>query len=242
MSHLIVGDGHYCGTPAEAEGWVRLLRSAHAEGVREVSILGDFFELWIGLRGLDAAWQEPLFAPLRELKAAGVTLRYVWGNKDFFIEDWNCRAKLFDVVTDHLRLETPAGPLYLEHGDLVNTADRQYRLWRALSRSAPFSLLARALPRRWLARAAERAAEKMRGSNRYHKSYFPEDQLRAKARALPPGPAILVFGHFHVHHELTEGDKKIITLPFLGGECAGVWLDAKGARIFKAESAPSQGD
>lgn len=236
MSHLIVGDGHYCGTPGEASGWTRLLAAARAQGVREVSILGDFFELWIGLKGLDAAWQQPLFAPLRELQTAGVTLRYVWGNKDFFIEDWNRRAELFAVVSDQLRLETSAGPVYLAHGDLVNRADRQYRLWRALSRSAPFSLLARALPRRWLSQAAERAAEKMRGSNRYHKSYFPEAQLRTRARALPPGPATLVFGHFHVHHELTEGDKKIITLPFLGGECAGIWLDDAGARVFRAEN------
>jgi UDP-2,3-diacylglucosamine hydrolase len=239
MSHLIVGDGHFCGAPGEADGWARLLQAAQAAGVREVSILGDFLELWIGLRGLDAAWQEPLLAPLRELKAAGVTLRYVWGNKDFFIDDWNRRAELFDVVTDRLRLETSTGPLYLEHGDLVNRADRQYRLWRALSRSGPFSLLARALPRRWLARAAERAAEKMRATNRYHKSYFPEDQLRARARVLPPGPATLVFGHFHLHRELTEGDKKIISLPFLGGEGAGIWLDAAGARKFTADSPPA---
>lgn len=239
MSHLIVGDGHYCGAANEAEGWARLLRAARAQGVREISILGDFFELWIGLRGLELAWQEPLFAPLQELKAEGVTLRYIWGNKDFFIEDWNDRAQLFDAVTDALRLETPAGPVYLAHGDLVNRADRQYRLWRALSRSAPFSLLACTLPRRWLSRTAERASEKMRGSNRYHKSYFPEAQLRESARELPPGPATLVFGHFHVHHELTEGDKKIITLPFLGGECAGIWLDDAGARVFTAAGAPT---
>ena len=239
MSHLIVGDGHYCGAPGEAEGWKRLLQAAKKAGVREISILGDFLELWIGLEGLDAPWLEALLAPLRELQSSGVTLRYVWGNKDYFIADWNRRSGLFAAVADRMQLESAAGPLHLAHGDLVNAADRQYRAWRAFSRSGLVSVLARALPRGLLARAAERAAEKMRGSNRYHKSYFPEAQLRARARELPPGPATLVYGHFHAHHELTEGDKKIITLPFLGGECAGIWLDTAGAREFSADNSPA---
>lgn len=200
--------------------------------MREISIVGDFLELWIGLSGLESAWQEPLFAPLRELKKSGVILRYVWGNKDYFVAEWNRRHSLFDEVTDRAVVASPAGLLHLEHGDLVNEQDRPYRLWRAVSRSTPFSLLAKAMPRALLARAADNAAKKMQATNRYHKSYFPEAALRARARALPPGPATLVFGHFHQFHELAAGDKKIVTLPFLGAEHAGIWVDATGMRRF----------
>ena len=235
MSHLIVGDGHYFGAPDEPERWSSLLSAATQAGVTEISILGDFFELWLGLSGLETPWQEKLWAPLREMKSRGVKLRYVVGNKDFFVKEWNQRHQLFDAVIEKsVTLDSLAGPLFLSHGDLVNHADRQYRAWRAFSRSAPVQLMIKSLPRGWLARLGEKTAVKMQSTNRYHKSYFPEDQLRARARELPPGPATMIYGHFHSFHELQESDKKIITLPFLGAENAGVLITSSGIHRFPA--------
>ncbi len=92
-------------------------------------------------------------------------------------------------------------------GDLVNHADRQYRAWRAFSRSGLVQVMINSLPQSWLARLGEKTAAKMQSTNRYHKSYFPEDQLRARARDLPPGSATLIYGHFHAFQELVEGEK-----------------------------------
>jgi UDP-2,3-diacylglucosamine pyrophosphatase LpxH len=231
--HFLVGDGHYLNRPGEAERWRRLLERAVDRGAREVSVLGDLFELWIGL--IEQPWQDEIFAPLRELRRQGVRLRYVVGNKDYFVAEWNARAKLFDEVLDPGgRLDSPQGPLHLAHGDLVNARDRQYRAWRRVSRSAPFALTMRAVPRRWLSGVAERVAGGMQRTNRYHKSYFPEAELRARASELGPGAALMVYGHFHVHRELEEGDKRIVTLPFLGGEGAGLLLTAAGLERIDA--------
>lgn len=236
MTHLVIGDGHYFGADDEPARWSALLAAASVTRVTEISILGDFFELWLGLSGLETPWQEKLWAPLRELKSRGVKLRYVVGNKDFFVKEWNQRHQLFDAVIEKsVTLESAAGPLgliHLAHGDLVNRADRQYRAWRAFSRSMPVQFKIKLLPRRWLARLGEKAAAKMQTTNRYHKSYFPEDQLRARARELPPGLATMIYGHFHAFHELQEGDKKIITLPFLGAENAGVLITSSGIHRF----------
>lgn len=233
MGYLIVGDGHYAGREGEAGRWAALLERAEQAGLRELSILGDFFEVWVGLAGLESAWHEPFFAPLRRLRSRGVRLSYVVGNKDYFIEEWNARHGLFDrVASDELVLDAAGRALHLAHGDLVNRRDRQYRAWRAFSRSAPVRAVARALPRTWLGGLARDLEQRLRATNRYHKSYFPEEELRARARALPPGEALLVYGHFHQHRELVEGDKRIVTLPFLGGESAGVWLDEMGVRRF----------
>jgi UDP-2,3-diacylglucosamine pyrophosphatase LpxH len=235
MTHLVVGDGHYFGAPDEPARWSALLAAATQAGVTELSILGDFFELWLGLSRLETPWQETLWAPLREMKSRGVKLRYVVGNKDFFVKEWNQRHQLFDAVIEKsVLLESAAGPIHLAHGDLVNHADHQYRAWRAFSRSAPIQLFIKSLPRSYLARLGEKTAAKMQGTNRYHKSYFPEDQLRAHARELPPGPATMIYGHFHAFHELQEGEKKIITLPFLGAENAGVLITSSGIHRFPA--------
>ena len=204
--------------------------------MRELSILGDFFELWLGLEGLEKPWHEALLAPLFDLKRNGVRMRYVIGNRDYFVTEWNARHPLFDSVIDgETTVDSPHGQLRLAHGDLVNRADTQYRRWRAFSRSAPLSLIARALPRSTLAGLAAKVAVRLSATNRFHKSYFPETELRTQARSLSPGAVTLVFGHFHEHHQLTEGDKQILTLPFLGGENAGILVTAHG---FERLAAP----
>ena len=231
MSHLVIADGHYTGVAGEADRLSQLL--SQVDGLEELSILGDLLELWIGLAGLETEWQKQLFAPLFELRAQGVFLRYLMGNKDYHIDAWNERHGLFDeVLAESTVVDSPQGPLHLAHGDLVNHRDRQYRRWRRLSHSAPFSLAFRAMPRRWLAGLSDRVATGMERTNREHKSYFPENELRARARELPPGRATLIYGHFHLHRELEEGDKRIITLPFLGDDNAGILIDERGfARI-----------
>lgn len=235
MSHLIVADGHYCGAEGETQRWRTLLDAAQTAGVDEISILGDFFELWIGLEGLFAGWQQALFEPLRRAKQAGCRLRYVVGNKDYFVESWNQREALFDEVADpSCVVDSVAGQLHLAHGDLVNQADRQYRAWRAVSRGGPLPWLVRALPRRFVGRRAERVAERMKATNLRHKSYFPEDQLRGRARELCARSATLVFGHFHQYRVIREGDKTVVTLPFLGTENAGVLVTAEGLKRFAA--------
>ena len=65
--HLLVGDGHYRGAPQEAERWNALVVRAEQRGCTEISILGDFFDLWIALPGMQTAWQDKLLAPIRRL-------------------------------------------------------------------------------------------------------------------------------------------------------------------------------
>jgi len=233
MKHLILADGHFVGAPGEATRWRRLLDKANDQGVAELSVLGDFFELWIGLEGQQEPWHAEFFAPLYALKLTGVRLRYVVGNKDYFVERWNRQHGLFDEVHQTgCIVDSALGPLHLAHGDLVNHRDHQYRLWRSFSRSWAAALLMRAMPAKMLRAVAARMARQLKVTNRYHKSYFPESELRARARELTAGAATLIYGHFHRHSDMTEGDKRIITLPFLGGETAGILLDESGFSLF----------
>lgn len=225
MSLLFVGDGHYTGAPGEAAAWRGLIDRALVSGLTHLVLLGDFFEVWVGLPGLEVPWHEEFFAPLREARARGVKLDYVVGNKDYFVEEWNARSQVFDRVVDGvLELDTPAGRIHCAHGDLVNRADRQYRAWRAFSRSAAVRALARATPRSWLGALSQRLERELRRTNRHHKSYFPEAELVAYVERLDPRPAFAFFGHFHVHRALEVGTTRVFTLPFLGAECAGLWL------------------
>ncbi len=228
-AHLLIGDGHYRGEPGEAMALTRLLTRALAQGATELSILGDFFDLWVALPQTQAPGETPLVTVLRSFKARGLKLRYVVGNRDYLVPEWNTREHLFDeVVTESVTLDTPAGLLHLAHGDLVNLADRPYRSWRAFSRGPLVHGLAHALPKRAMLALANRMAQRLKHTNQRHKSYFPEAALRDYARRLPDAPATLVFGHFHLHREFTEGNKHIVTLPYLGGDNAGVLITSTG--------------
>ncbi|MEO0459707.1 MAG: hypothetical protein AAF219_02600 [Myxococcota bacterium] len=233
MSHLVIGDGHFRGGEDEMHRWSRLLDRAHADGMEELSILGDLFELWLALDDVMPRWQHAILEPLHRLRGQGVRLRYAVGNKDYFVEAWNETAKLFhSVIVDPMSLNSPHGPLYLSHGDLVNDEDTQYRAWHSFSRSLPARIVARALPASWLRGVGDRLAKQLEGTNRTHKMYFPERALEARAKELPPGPATQIYGHFHVYRELHFGEKRVITLPFLSTENAGVWIDQKGIRRY----------
>lgn len=234
MSHVLIGDGHYRGTPAERERWSRLVRKLEADQVQELSVMGDFFELWIGLPGVMPSWQEEMLAELEPLKAGGTRMRYVVGNKDYFVPDWNRRSGLFDRVVEGTEVcPSPQGELHLAHGDLVNRADRQYRTWRAFSRSWPIRTFARLLPRSALARLGERLAKSLESTNKTHKMYFPESELEARAREVPAA-ATQIYGHFHVHRELRFDNVRVITLPFLATENGGILVDGSGFHLYAA--------
>lgn len=228
VKHLIIADGHYCGDPDEAPRFAALLEKAVALGAREVSILGDLFELWLGLEGMEDANQAPVLKALWDLKEQGVRLRYVIGNKDFFLEEWNARHGLFDEVCAK-RWERDG--LVLQHGDLVNARDRPYRLWRWFVRARGTAALAKLLPRSFLARLAAALSRRLRHTNRYHKSYFPEAMLRAAAARERQGTT-LVFGHFHQHRAFAHQGVAVVTLPFLGGENAGVLFDRERWQVL----------
>ncbi len=248
-SHLFIGDGHFIGAQEEEQKLKALVDSCLRAHVSEVSILGDLFELWIGLAQCDPPGIDTIIQQLQRLKEKGVRLRYVCGNKDYFIHDWNERHGIFyEVIDNDCRLPVCAGKdptpteLVLAHGDLVNRADRQYQLWRAVSRCGPFRLLMRLLPRTILARLAKKTAQAMTTTNRYHKSYFPEALLHSHARQHknPTQFTTFIFGHFHEHHHIEEQEAKyrIITLPFLGNDYTGVLLEAGEFRLFPHAIAP----
>lgn len=232
-AHVLIGDGHLRGRHDELEQFRTLLARIERDRIEELSILGDLFELWLAIDDAMPRWQHETLNDLYTLRDRGVKLRYAIGNKDYFVSQWNRKHGLFDSVIDEPeRVESPQGLLYLAHGDRVNQRDRQYQLWRKISRSTPATALALALPPSWLGKLGQWMAVKMETTNSNHKIGFPEEELRARASELPPGKAIQFYGHFHVHHDLSIGDKRVITLPFLAEENAGLIVDHAGIRRY----------
>jgi UDP-2,3-diacylglucosamine hydrolase len=179
-----------------------------------IVFLGDLFNIWIGGRGMERPHQTAVVDRLSNLRRQGVVVRYLEGNRDYRIGR-NYSGTALDDASDQGLVERFGGhEIFATHGDLVNVADRQYRMWRRFSRSTPFWTLVRLLPERRRLALAESLEQRMRRTNLAYKRLFPESEVRAYSeRRFGEGYDLVVLGHFHVEKELGfEGDPKRRTL------------------------------
>src|SRR5512143_1056224 len=125
----VFADAHLGQVDRDADDFLAALERLRDEGTRTVVLLGDIFHYFIG----DAKFVTPLIERVleawRALAARGVALRYVEGNRDFFLEGTPFTAP-FAAYGGTDGLEVGGRKYAFVHGDRVNTADLPYRLWR----------------------------------------------------------------------------------------------------------------
>ena len=185
---------------------------------RQIVLMGDLFNLWIGRAELEQPHQTAVIERLAELRGRGVAVRYLEGNRDYRIGP--CYAgRAIDDAADRPIVERFAGKrIVAVHGDLANAEDRRYRAWRRVSRSRLAWLLFNLFPRALRLRLADSLEQRLRSSNKEFKSEFPEPIIRAyAARLLGPQDDALILGHFHIEKDLPpapDGPRaRILVLP-----------------------------
>lgn len=199
---VFIGDVHLDRDDPALGDFLELLRGL-ARTASRVVLMGDLFNVWIGGRAMEQPHQTAVVRELVELRRRGVSVGYLEGNRDYRIGRHYTGTAL-DAASDRQLIERHAGlSVYATHGDLVNVRDRQYRLWRAFSRSAPVWALFGLLPASRRFALVERLEQRMRSTNLAYKRVFPEPLLREFAAArLREGHDAVVVGHFHVEREL----------------------------------------
>lgn len=197
MSVAVVADAHLGGYGGAAEPLLGQLERLPEEGCERLLLLGDLFQVWVGLPRFETEEIRRVTDVLRDLRHRGVAIDYVEGNRDFFLAG-SVYEEAFDRLAEELDV-TVDGRRYLAvHGDGLDDADRRYRLWRRFSKSTPVRFFMRTLPgaiaRRLVAGTEQRLAE----TNFKHKIRIPEEVIRAYARRrLAEGYDELLLGHFH---------------------------------------------
>lgn len=214
---VFIGDVHLDRGDPEVDAFVALL-DALGETASRIVLMGDLFNLWIGRRELEQAHHSRVLERFVALRKRGVKIRYVEGNRDYFIAG-DYAGSALDDATDRGIVETFGGhTIAAIHGDLSNVHDRQYRTWRRVSRSRLVQGLFHLVPRGRRMALAERLERSMRTSNREYKREFPEAQVRRyAAEFLLDGADLVVLGHFHIERDLVAEPPsppgRIIVLP-----------------------------
>lgn len=197
LSWALLGDAHLREGDPEVDAFVAFL-DALPGSIGVLAVLGDLFSAWIGREELERPHHHRVLDALARLRGRGCRLVYVEGNHDFFLRRRFEGAPFEVVAGTSLDLRAAGRPTHLAHGDLMNRHDRQYRAWRAVSKSRPFFAAFNLIPRGPRLRLVDRIEERMAQTNMAFRGGFPVAEAIAYARPrLRAGTELLVFGHFH---------------------------------------------
>jgi len=207
-----VGDSHLLAGESVVDRFLEFLDGAAGRFHRLV-LLGDIFDLWLARPHLHEQHHLRVLEALARAREAGLAIDYAVGNRDYGVESLS--PSPFDRVATETLTSIDGAGWVAEHGDLVNEADRQYRSWRAFSRSWLIQGTALSLPAAVGVPLSQWAERKMRTSNLAYKRAFPTTAATARAtRLFQETPArFLVLGHFHQELRLPAGEGEILVLP-----------------------------
>ena len=197
MAVAVVADAHLGGPGGAAAPLLAQLAELPARGCRHLLLLGDLFQAWIGSRRFETPEISATVDLLRRLRAAGVRVDYIEGNRDFYLAA-SPYADAFDSVGTEVAFVAGGRRVLAVHGDGLNDRDRQYLFWRWLSKSPPVRALVLHLPGFVARRFVHSTEQRLAQTNFKHKRRIPEEAIRAYAeRRLVEGHDLLVLGHFH---------------------------------------------
>ena len=193
--------------------FLRQLEELPERGCRRLILLGDIFQIWIA----DPRFEIPLVARTLEgvdrLRERGVEVDYIEGNRDFFVAEGGYAGR-FDRVGLEMSAEVDELRILALHGDGIDASDRQYALWRRVSKSPPVRWAIRSLPPRVAAGLASRIEKRLARTNFRHRMRIPEEVIRevARERLVEAGADLLLLGHFHEDRRWTvdSGEVRIV--------------------------------
>jgi UDP-2,3-diacylglucosamine hydrolase len=200
MTIALIADAHLSGPGGPAGPLVAQLEALPGQGCRRLILMGDLFQAWVGFPRFETPDIAAVAAALRSLRARGIEVDYVEGNRDFFLAG-SPYADAFDRVGLEVAFEV-GGVRYLAvHGDGLNDRDWKYRFWRSLSKSAPVRFAVGNIPRGLAHRLVHGTEQRLSQTNFKHRTALPEDAIRRYAeRRLAEGHDVLLLGHFHEPH------------------------------------------
>ncbi|HEX2252058.1 MAG TPA: UDP-2,3-diacylglucosamine diphosphatase [Thermoanaerobaculia bacterium] len=203
MAVAVIADAHVGGPGGDAAPLVAQLDALAVGACERLVLLGDLFQGWIGFRRFETPDIAAVTAALERLRARGVRVDCIEGNRDFFLAG-SAYAAAFDAVVPEVAF-TAGGVRYLAiHGDGLDDRDWQYRFWRAASKSWLSRQLVSRTPRRLARRLVASTEERLSRTNFKHKVRIPEEVVRRYAASrLAEGHDVLLLGHFHEEHRWT---------------------------------------
>lgn len=214
----------------------RLAGEAKAAPV-ELYVLGDLFEFWYEYRSQIFEVYRDDLAALSAAWEAGVKIFLFSGNRDFAYGKHVTRRFGATVLGDGEQITlNDSRPVWLEHGDLLCTADRRYLRYRAAIRSWPVRVVFWLMPWAWARRLIERIRRRTAADKAAKPAQTMEIDLEAARRRLEERRCrVLICGHLHkAQAEDLGGGLRLIVLPAWCEKPGGMVDDGQVLKPFNA--------
>jgi len=235
IQRLFIADAHLDGTDTPRALALRAMleRLAANQGPlrTELYILGDLFEFWEEYHGQVAQLYEKDLAAFEAAARTGVQINLLAGNRDFLYGHY-VKKRLNAVLWGDGGVVTlsDSRKAWIEHGDLLCTADTRYLRFRWLIRSWPVRLYFRLKSWDSARSMLERIAQKTKEDKaQKDTATFDIDPTAARARLETHGCRLLLCGHTHKPQATDVGHAlRLIVLPAWCDTHAG-YRDQDGA-------------
>lgn len=134
MTTLFISDLHLDATRPDISCLFGDFIDGEARNADALYILGDLFEAWVGD---DDPSEVGAFVAgkLRTLRANGVPVFFIRGNRDFLLGDDYARRAGMTILPDPAVVMLYGKPTLLMHGDILCTDDLAYQQFRAQTRN-----------------------------------------------------------------------------------------------------------
>ena len=134
---LLISDLHLSRERPETVNLFLRFLEEQAASARDLYILGDLFDAWIGDDDKTPPIPDVVEA-LRRLSDGGTSLYFMHGNRDFLIGELFAEQTGCTLLPDPTVIDLAGTPTLLMHGDLLCTDDLEYQEARKFLRSPAF--------------------------------------------------------------------------------------------------------
>jgi UDP-2,3-diacylglucosamine hydrolase len=143
---LFVSDLHLQPSmPRTTETFFAFLQE-QAKSSRQLYLLGDLFEYWVGDDSLSEAFYQKIAAQIRAVSDVGTQVFWVAGNRDFLVGDGFAEAARLTLLSDPHTLKVSEQTIVLAHGDAQCTDDVAYMAFRNQVRNPQWQAQFLAMP------------------------------------------------------------------------------------------------
>lgn len=198
--------------------FAKLLRElVEVEKITDLWLLGDILDVLVGPFSFWFDSYKEIFDALKILKQKGVNILWFEGNHDFFIQ--RLLHKIDIEVADGEQtyvVGEKKQKLLLAHGDLVNPEDKDYLVWRKITRSMGYRMVLGSLPsivvKNFLKPWAQVISDKSRQKSSEHGLDLKKMYRNFAQKKFSEGYDAVILGHCHVEDFFQEGNKFYLNL------------------------------
>lgn len=163
---LFISDLHLSAHAPELQALFMAFIQGPAQSAKQIYILGDLFDIWIG-NDLNIAFQTQIQQAFKSLSERGIELFFLSGNRDFLIcHDYLQKAGC-QLLPDPCVISLQGIPTLLTHGDLLCTQDVAYQRFRRIARHPLTRWLFIRLPRALRNRMGQKLRQKSQQYQRH---------------------------------------------------------------------------